>query len=309
MSSFKLKRYEKNPIIKPIIEHPWESVMTFNAGALLLDNKVHLLYRARGTKSGASRLGYASSNDGFKIDQRLAEPVYLPDPLHDREAFGCEDPRLTLIGDRIYMVYSAYGTVPGMDKVIKWVQLAITSISADDFRNKRWNWSPPVYPFPYTDNKDSSLLPEKYKGRFVLYHRIPQHIWIGYSEDGINFVDNKIIMQPQGYGWEYYKIGGGAPPVKTEKGWLMVYHAVDRKLYYRLGLAVFDLQDPSKVIYRHPEPIFEPVEAYEKNGDTSNVTFSCGAVIKDGQLLVYYGAADTVIGVASAEVREILRLF
>ncbi len=309
MASFQLKRYEKNPIIEPIIENPWEAIMTFNTAALLLDDKVFLLYRARGTRGGISRIGYARSNDGFKIDERLSEPVYLPDPIHDREAFGCEDPRLTMIGDRIYMVYSAYGTVPGMMSIQKWVQLAITSISVDDFRKKKWNWSKPVYPFPYTDNKDAYLLPEKHKGRFVLYHRIPQHIWVGYSDDGKNFVDNNIIMKPEGYGWEYYKIGGGAPPIKTEKGWLMVYHSVDNRSYYRLGLAFLDLEDPSRVIYRHPEPILEPGEVYEKTGDTSNVTFTCGAVIKDGKLLVYYGAADMVIGVAYADMKDVLKLF
>ncbi len=307
--SFKLQRYKKNPIIEPIFEHPWESVVTFNTGALVLDDKVHLLYRARGTKGGISRIGYACSEDGFKITERLPEPIYLPDPLNDKEAFGCEDPRLTRIGDTIYMTYSSYGTVPGMNSIQTWVQLAMTSISVDDFRNKRWNWSKRTYPFPYTDNKDSYLLPEKHKGKYVLYHRIPQHIWVGFSDDLKTFYDNSIVMMPQGSGWEYYKIGGGGTPIKTEKGWVHIYHAVDRNMYYRLGLAVFDLDDPRKLIYRHPEPILEPGEEYEKKGDVSNVIFTCGTVEKDGQLLVYYGGADTVIGVAYADMKDILKLF
>jgi len=305
----KVERYSGNPVIEPIFEHPWESVMTFNTAALLLDDKVHLVYRARGTKGGVSRLGYACSKDGFKIDERLPEPIFLPDPSHDRECYGCEDPRLTRIGNTIYMVYSAYGTVPGMNRVVKWVQLAITSISVDDFRKKKWNWGERIYPFPYTDNKDAYLLPEKYKGKYVLYHRIPQHVWVGFSDDLRMFYDNSIIMTPQGYGWEYYKVGGGAPPIKTEKGWLMIYHAVDRDMYYRLGLVMLDLDDPRRIIYKHPDPILEPGEVYEKTGDTSNVTFTCGAVEKNGRLLIYYGAADTVIGVGSIEMKDILKLF
>jgi predicted GH43/DUF377 family glycosyl hydrolase len=207
------------------------------------------------------------------------------------------------------MTYSAYGYVPAMHSPLKWVQIGITSISMDDFRKKQWNWSQRVYPFPFTDNKDVALFPEKINGRYAMLHRIPQHIWIGYSDDLESFDDNSIIMQPQGYGWEYYKLGGGGAPIKTEKGWMIIYHAVDRKMVYRLGLAFLDLEDPRKVVYRHPEPILEPEFEFETQGDVSNVTFTCGTVVKDGQLIVYYGAADTVICIATAEMKEILGLF
>jgi predicted GH43/DUF377 family glycosyl hydrolase len=298
--TLKLKRYEKNPILKPNPENPWESIIVFNTAAILLDNKIHLLYRARGCTGGVSRIGYASTKDGFNIDERIDKPIYTVSPDSDIDCLGVEDPRIVQIDDMLYMTYSAYGFVPGMYRNQKWVQLAITSISVKDFLNKKWNWSKPLYPFLNTDNKDAALFPEKINGKYVLMHRIPQQIWLGYSRDMHNFQDNSIIMQPQGYGWEYFKIGGGGTPIKTEKGWIIIYHAVDNKMVYRLGLAVLDLKDPRKVIYRHPEPILEPEEEFEKVGDVSNVVFT---------LFVYYGAADTVICVATAELKEILTLF
>lgn len=307
--TFTLERYKKNPILEPIIEHDWEALVVFNTAAVNINGTVHLVYRARGCKGGVSRCGYASSKDGFIIDERLDKPIFGVSPDSDVDCFGVEDPRIAIIGDRLYMTYSAYGMVPGMDRRIKWVQIAISSISVDDFLNKRWNWSERIYPFPFTDNKDAAMFPEKIKGKYVLMHRIPQHIWIGFSEDLKEFRDNTIVMYPQGHGWEKWKIGGGATPIKTEKGWLIVYHAVDNKMCYRLGIAFLDLEDPTKVVYRHPEPVLEPGEEYEKIGDVSNVTFTCGCVEKDGQLLVYYGAADTVIGVAYADMKDVLGLF
>ncbi|MGB3113168.1 MAG: glycosidase, partial [Candidatus Omnitrophota bacterium] len=162
-------------------------------------------------------------------------------------------------------------------------------------------------PFYMVDNKNSFLFPEKYNGRFVLVHRIPPHIWIGYSDDLKHWENQKIIMSPE-FEWEYFKLGGGAPPIKTEKGWILIYHAVDRKMQYRLGLALLDLKDPGKVIARYDKPFMEPETDYEKNGVVPNVTFSCGAVVIDDTLFVYYGGADTVVCVATAKIKDVLNL-
>ena len=263
----------------------------------------------RGNKGGVSRFGYAASKNGFNISERLLEPIFTVTPDSDIDCLGVEDPRLALIEDKIYMTFSAYGFVPRMHEAFRWVQIGITSIGVDDFKNKKWNWSERIYPFPFTDNKDAALFPEKIKGKYVMLHRIPQHIWLGYSDDLKTFRDNSIILMPQGLGWEYYKVGGGATPIKTEKGWLIIYHAVDKKMVYRLGLAFLDLEDPGKVIYRHPEPILSPELEFETQGDVSNVTFTCGCVVKDDQLFVYYGAADTVICVSTISMKKILSLF
>ena len=133
-------------------------------------------------------------------------------------------------------------------------------------------------------------------------------IFYSESPDLIYWGKHRHVMAPT-LGWQSTKIGAGPTPIETNIGWLLIYHAVDNKMYYRLGLAFLDLNDPTKVIYRHPEPILEPEEEFEKTGDVSNVTFTCGAVVKDETLFIYYGAADTVICVATADMKDVLRLF
>lgn len=302
-----LKRYKGNPILAPRPENPWESIMVYNAAVVEAGGKVHILYRAQGSKLGVSRIGYASTSDGLHIDERLDHPVFGPDPASDLECYGIEDPRLTLIGDRIYMNYSAYGMNMGMVFPLKRVQIGMTSISVEDFLEKRWNWGERIYPFYMVDNKNSFFLPEKVDGKFVLIHRIPPHMWIAYSEDLKAWTGQKIIMSPE-FGWEYFKIGGGAPPLRTDKGWILIYHGVDREMRYRLGLALLDLEDPGRVIARYEKPFLEPETEYERTGVVPNVTFTCGAVIRDDALYLYYGGADTVMCVATARVRDVLGL-
>jgi predicted GH43/DUF377 family glycosyl hydrolase len=301
-----LKRYEKNPILKPKIENHWEARMVFNTAAIYLDGKVHLVYRARGLDGGVSRFGYASSSDGFHFEERFDYPVFSPDPDNDFECMGVEDPRITKIEDRIYMLYTAYGFVPGIARRVSQVQLGMTSIDVDDFLNHHWNWSERIYPLFRVDDKNSFLFPEKIGGKYVMYHRIPPHIWISYSDDLHEWKLHELVMKGE-FEWEYFKIGGGSPPHKTDKGWLLVYHAVDRNFTYQLGMAMADQVDPSKIIWRHKEPVLIPEEDYEKHGEVPNVVFTCGSVVIDGTLFVYYGGADTVIGVATAEIDEILK--
>lgn len=302
-----LKRYKGNPILAPLEDSPWESIMVYNCAAIYEGGKVHILYRAQGSKMGVSRIGYASSKDGFKIDERLDYPVFGPDPASDLECLGIEDPRLTRIDDRIYLNYSAYGMNMGMVFPLKRVQIGIASISVDDFLNKKWNWSKRQYPFYMVDNKNSFLFPEKVNGKYVFVHRIPPHMWIAYSDDMQTWENQKILMSPK-FEWEYFKIGGGAPPIKTEKGWIIIYHGVDKKMQYRLGLALLDLNDPGKVIARYDKPFLEPETSYEKEGVVPNVTFSCGAVRIEDELFVYYGGADTVVCVATAKIKDVLGL-
>ncbi|MFH1798189.1 MAG: glycosidase [Candidatus Omnitrophota bacterium] len=303
-----LKRYKDNPIISPKRENGWESIMTYNSAAIYEAGKVHIVYRAQGAKTGISRFGYASSKDGFHIDERLNEPIFYPDPESDLEHLGVEDPRLTRLGDRIYMNYTAYGNNVGMVYPVTSVQIGITSISVEDFLNKRWNWSKRVYPFYRVDNKNSCFFPEKIQGKYVLIHRIPPHIWIAYSSDMKTWENHNILLSPK-FEWEYFKIGGGAPPIKTEKGWLLIYHGVDKDMRYRLGVALLDLENPGKVIARYDKPFFQPETDYEINGVVPSVTFSNGAVVIDGTLFVYYGAADTHVAVATAKVKDVLNLF
>ncbi|MEM3047962.1 MAG: glycosidase [Candidatus Bathyarchaeia archaeon] len=303
--NFKFERYKGNPILKPISNHIWEALMVFNCAALLKDDRIHIVYRARGSKGGVSRLGYASSIDGFKIDERLSRPIFEAEPGNELECFGCEDPRLVEIGDRIYLTYTAYGRVPGMVPPYTSIQIGVTSISTSDFLNHKWNWGKRTYPFPLVDNKHACLFPEKIGGRWAMYHRIPPHIWVAYSDNLIDWRETSIVLSPR-EGWEYFKLGGGTPPLKVKDGWLIIYHAVDREWHYSLGAALIDMNNPEKVLRRSREPVLEPEEDYEVNGVVPNVVFTCGAVIRDNQLILYYGGADTVICVATAEVSDLV---
>ncbi|MFH1327884.1 MAG: glycosidase [Candidatus Bathyarchaeota archaeon] len=298
------KRYEKNPVLKPLKDHAWESKRVFNCAAVYEKGKVHIVYRAQG-EDGISRLGYASSFDGYRIDERLDLPIFSP--ATHFETFGCEDPRVTKIENDYYMCYTAYSKFRRWSRVnskMRLAQAGLTSISVNNFFGQEWSWKKRVYPFPLTDSKNMVLFPRKFNGKYVVYHRIPPHIWIAYSDNLEDWSQShhKIVMQPRET-WENVKIGAGAPPIKTEKGWLFVYHGIDEHFTYRLGLALIDPDDP-ETVRRSRKPIFEPKEKYEQN-----IVFSCGAVVMDGKLFIYYGAADRVIGVATADVSELLSLF
>ncbi len=289
-----LEKFKENPILEPIPENSWESRCVFNCAAVYEAGKVHLVYRAMG-EDNISRLGYASSDDGYRISERLGQPIFSP--YHESETMGCEDPRITRIDEEYFMFYTAYGKI---------AQIGEVTIKVDDFLNKRWEWSKRIFPFPRVNNKDVVLFPEKINGRWVVYHRISPHIWVSYSDDFVHWKDSNIVMMPRENSWEKAKLGAGAPPIKTERGWLFVYHGVDETKKYRLGLALIALDDPEMIIYRLKEPILEPEEGYERVGDVPNVVFTCGAVIKNERLFVYYGGADKVIGVATQRLDELL---
>ena len=304
----KLVRFEGNPIIAPRPEFAWEAKATFNPAALALGGRVHLLYRAL-AEDNTSTLGYASSPDGVHFDERLNEPVYTP-----REAFeqkgvpggnsGCEDPRLTVMGDTIYMLYCAFN---GYD-----ARVALTSITAEDFLLKRWNWSRPIIISPpEVPDKDAGLLPKKLGGNFAVFHRVSTGIWVDLVDDLYtaeeHWLGGDVIIIPRKDKWDNRKVGIAAPPVETEKGWLLLYHGIyDPGNIYRVGAALLDLEDPTKVIARTDCPLLEPEMPWEKDGLTPNAVFPCGMVVLGKTLFVYYGGADRVIGVAAANLDDLV---
>lgn len=305
----KLKRFEGNPIIKPIPEHTWESKATFNPAAIYEGGKVHIVYRAM-SKESTSVLGYASSSDGFHIDERLEKPVYVPRKHFEKRDepgyFGCEDPRITKLGDRFYMCYTGFNAKnpPGV---------ALTSIKVEDFLNKNWNWEEPrLISLSGIADKNACVLEEKIYDRYVVFHRIQHQIWIDFVDD-LDFRSERRLMgtelmKVRHDKWDSEKIGIGAPPIKTKDGWLLVYHGLSKSSKkYRLGVVLLDLKHPSHVIARLDYPVLEPEAEYEKQGLRSNVVFACGAVIIKRQLFVYYGGADQVVCVATASVDEILQ--
>ena len=289
-------RFEGNPILEPVEDHPWESRYVFNTAMTSLGGRIHYFYRAMG-EDKVSRLGYASSEDGCHIDVRLPNPVF--EPSCSLEKYGCEDPRLTLIGDRYLMTYTAYGDV---------FQIGITSISSQDILGMNWAWRERWFPFPDTWNKNAVIFPRMIGGRYVMFHRIEPDICIAHSGDLRSWNHSDVVMRPRPGHWDCAKIGAAGPPMELEDGWLLVYHGVDDDRTYRLGAAILDKDDPGKVLGRADKPILEPRAEYERVGQVPNVVFSCGSVILGDKLLISYGAADTVIGVASFGLGEILDL-
>ncbi len=294
-----MKRYPHNPILEPIGTHAWESRLVFNAAAFAANNRVHILYRAMGDDN-ISRIGLASSSDGYNIDERLPLPVF--NPSNDAEKDGCEDPRLTLFDDTLVMAYTAYG-IHSQHSVY---QIGLTSIRKDDFLARRWQWDERLLAFPGIHNKDAVLFPEKFKGDYVMFHRIEPDVCIARSDDLRRWYGLKFVMGPRERGWDSWKVGAAGPPILINEGWLLIYHGVSAEKVYSLGVALLDKNNPEQVIYRSEEPILTPTENYERFGKVPNVVFSCGQVMMDDQLLIYYGGADTVLSVATCELGELL---
>lgn len=322
ISPLELKRAVHNPIIQPEENVYWESKASFNPSAISHDGKVHIIYRAIG-ESDISVLGYAKSEDGLHIvkgskqlafyhKNKPADKTAAPAILYSSGGGwggGSEDPRLTLIGDRVYMIYTAFDGWGSL-------RLALTSISLEDFINGRWNWKNPVMiSAPDEINKNWVLFPEKIHGQYAILHSFAPKILIEYVNsldefDGKKFIQsNNTRPVDKTRTWDSWFRGVGPSPIKTKYGWLIIYQAMDYKNpdRYRIGAMLLDLKDPTKILYRSAQPILEPEEWYENQGYKSGVVYSCGAVIKDGELFVYYGGADRVSCVATADLNKFLK--
>jgi beta-1,2-mannobiose phosphorylase / 1,2-beta-oligomannan phosphorylase len=316
-----LKKHHNNPIIIPRADKAWESRATFNSAAIYEDGKVHFVYRALGDKD-LSVLGYATSSDGMNIDHRSDEPIYIPrEPFetpggHAFKSFaehfasgggygGIEDPRMTKVGDRIYLTYVAFdGATPP--------RAAMSSIPVDDFLNHRWdNWEKPkLISAPGMVNKSAVIFPEKVNGKYVVLHRVYPNILVDYLDDlnFDNYLQGQYFIPPRKKFWDSKKVGAGAPPMKTKDGWLLIYQSVGHQdpSRYKIGAMLLDKDNPTKVLYRTNNPIISPDEDYENNGFKAGVVYPCGAVIKDDKLMVYYGGADSVVCAAHEDLDKFL---
>jgi predicted GH43/DUF377 family glycosyl hydrolase len=331
-----LSRAPINPIIQPHIHRPWELYGTFNPAAIMDDDGVvHLFYRAVG-EDGISRIGHASSIDGIHFDTRSMYPVYEPRPgyglpeendtdlgkpkQYDPLVFtsgggwgGIEDPRTVRIGSRVYMIFLAFA---GWDDM----RIAVTSITMDDLRKHKWKWRKAAFLSPpKSRNKNWVLFPEKINGKYAILHGISPRIMIDYldSVDGFSGIKPiKSCKDHGGYGysdrarakfWDNRVRGAGTPPIKTDLGWLVLYHAIDKREpnRYKVGAMILDFKDPTNVLYRSPAPILEPDMDYE-NHSKPGVVYASGAVVKNGNLLVYYGGGDRHVCVAEVPLKSLL---
>ncbi len=295
-----IKRYSGNPILtKKDVPYPVATV--HNAGMAKYNDKYIMLFRSHNL-NGRSIIGKAVSNDGFNftVDK---EPFLTPSIdgiFKEYEAYGIEDPRIVFIDDEYLITYSAYsqhGVRIGLAKTkdFKTVE-RFSLITEADYRNV-------------------VIFPEKFNGLYARLDRphsdiSPWAIWISYSPDLRYWGDSELIMKPMQYHWDEMKIGPGATPIKTPRGWLNIYHGVFPTMagsVYRLGVALHDLENPSKIIAVGDEWILQPEEAYEITGYVSNVVFTCGAIPEpDGSVKIYWGGADTVMCVGTANIEELV---
>ncbi|HKZ02961.1 MAG TPA: hypothetical protein VJ180_12005 [Pyrinomonadaceae bacterium] len=299
-------RYKDNPILTAN-DWPYRANSVFNPGATNLVNGQTLLFARVEDHRGIYHLTAARSVDGignWKIDP---EPTFEPDPEnYPEEVWGVEDPRITWIEElgQFAILYTSYSTSGPL------VSLAMTK----DFQHfeRKGAVMPP-------EDKDAALFPRRFNGRWALIHRpianFPANranIWISFSPDMKHWGDHTVTLEARrGAWWDANKIGLSPQPIETREGWLIIYHGVRMTpggCLYRLGLALLDLEDPVKVVRRGQEWVFGPEEPYERVGDVRDVVFPCGVTVDSvtRELRIYYGAADTSIGLATGNIEEIL---
>lgn len=294
-----IHRWEGNPIIS-VEDIPFRCNSVFNAAAASYNGEYILLLRVEDLK-GRSVFALARSDDGFHfaVDP---EPVMEPadyEPFRTYEKRGIEDPRITEIDGEyfiMYTAYSQYGPCLALAKTTDFQTITRMGIISEP------------------ENKDGVLFPKKIGGRYARLDRPHAglgNIWISYSEDLKMWGDSRVVMTGIGGRWDCDRIGASAPPIETPDGWLEIYHGVKSTSggpVYRLGVALLDLEDPSKVLKRAAIPILSPREYYERIGDIGNVVFSCGAIAEgpNGNLIVYYGAGDTCICAGTTTIDELI---
>ncbi len=297
------QRHPANPLLRAQ-DWPYAINSIFNAGAVRLADGATLLLCRVEDRRGVSHLCAARSQngvDGWVIDP---EPTLLPAPdQRPEEKWGIEDPRITWLADlqRYAVAYTSYSQAgPG-------VSLTLT----EDFHT--FEHYGEILP---PEDKDAALFPRRIGDNWALLHRpvSPQgaHIWISYSPDLRHWGSHKLLLRARrGAWWDGRKIGLAVPPIETTAGWLVIYHGVRETAsgcLYRVGLAMIDLQTPERCLRRGDAWVFGPEADYERFGDVNNVVFPCGYTIDpDGDTLrLYYGAADTCIGLATGSIRQML---
>ena len=297
-----VERYSGNPILtKDDIPYPVETV--HNAGMTRYKNRIIMLFRSH-LRNGRSIIGKAESEDGFNFTVS-PEPFIAPSKegvFAEYEAYGVEDPRICCIdGEYLitYSVYSQHGVRIALAKTHDFKTLdRVSLITQADMRNV-------------------VIFPEKFNGRYARLDRphseiSPWSVWLSWSPDLIHWGDSEVVMKPVAYHWDESKIGPGATPIRTDRGWLSIYHGVLETMdgaVYRLGVALHDLDNPAKILGVSDEWILSPQDPWELTGYVHNVVFTCGAIEdENGNVKIYWGGADTVMCMGTARINDLLDL-
>lgn len=283
------KKYEANPIITPQ-GSTWESKDVFNPAALSDGGKIYMLYRAEdstgiGEWNGTSRIGLAESTDGIHFERR-EDPVFEPTEEYELPG-GTEDPRIVKIDDTYYLTYTAYDG--------RSAKLALAT-SKDLF-----NWEKHGLLFPDLEwSKSGAIIPQKVNNRYWMYFG-DTNIWVAWSDDLINWSRSKEpVMKPRENMFDSRLIEPGPTPLITEDGILLLYNSADEDLVYRTGQALFDINDPAKLLKRSENYFLSPGTELEVGGQIANVVFIEGLAQLNDTWFLYYGMGDSGIGVATS---------
>jgi len=315
-------------------QEEFENQAVLNPACIEKDGITHMFYRAV-RQGNYSTIGYCQIKDD-KVIYRSSKPVLIPE--FDYERHGIEDPRIVFHDGQYYLFYTAYD---GVNALIAYAtsfdllhftkqgtispRIKYNSIT-DFFRGLKHEEKYLLYAAGASSagedvlmwNKNAFIFPQKINGKFAMIHRIKPGIQIIYFKNFADLtdeywleylkeLDSHTIFHPE-EPFEY--MGGGCPPIETPYGWLFIYHGVsehDDKRSYHAGAALLDLKDPTKVIGRLQKPLFSPTQEWEKVGDVNNVVFPTGAVLKNGRIYIYYGAADSRIAVKSIDVESLIK--
>lgn len=333
----KLTKHSANPILSPVADSPWQSLVVTNPACIYDEQlgKFLMLYRAAGHDvEHRVYFGLAESTDGIHFTRVSDDPVFGPSTEGAYDAGCVEDPRLMKIGDWYYVTYASRPYPPGQywlmdgnpykpeerpdEFPIKFRESLTTTALAVTKDFKSWHRCGPVTD-PRYDDRDVYFFPERINGKWWMIHRPmewcgdgypTEHpaMWINSSEDLLYWnSDTSRLLAKAAFDWEV-KIGGNTPPIKTEHGWMTIYHGKGPDGYYRLGALLMALDDPARVTHRTRDWFLQPEHDYETQGcyDMGGVCFPCGAVVKDGTLFVYYGGADKYVGVATGPMKDFM---
>jgi predicted GH43/DUF377 family glycosyl hydrolase len=333
-TTMKLQRYAGNPILRPNPQNAWEALVTTNPGAWYDADagQVILIYRAAGNDYlHRISLGLATSTNGYDFVRASDRPFFTTSEEGHWDAGSVEDARVVKFDDWYFITYAAVPVLPGQYWLNAGGRFQLPEQSPAFPIGLRENWTrtgllltkdfQTVYRAGYltdptVDDRDVIIFPEKVNNQFVTLHRPMQwcgssfpcrepSIWIAFSDDLLAHKELRLLAQPERE-WEASKVGGAAPPLRTPDGWLTLYHAVGADNRYRVGAMLLDLYEPTCILARTPEPIYEPQAPYEMEGIYKGITFPCGNVIIDGTLFVYYGGADQYCGVATCALDDLL---